>query len=193
MRFASSTTRRRLRGVILLCAILATGSVAGAFDAAIERSAAAAPDDRAALIPAVAATPRPVRVVDGDTLDLAGERVRLFGIDAPEGGQVCASGAPGPAAAAALEALVDGGSVQCEGRDRDRYGRRVAVCAVDGTDLGASLVRAGWAWNYTRYAGDRYAAEERTARAAGRGVWAMGCDSPWDWRRAQRGATQAAR
>jgi endonuclease YncB( thermonuclease family) len=183
-----------LSAVVLICALTLAVSVAAAFDAAVDQAPRPA-GDGAVLTPTIAARDgaASVRVIDGDTLDLDGERIRLFGVDAPEGGQTCASGAPGPAATAALEALVHGRHLRCDGDGRDRYGRRIAVCVADGEDVGAALVRAGWAWNYQRYAGDRYAAEERDARDSRRGVWAMGCDSPWAWRRERTRPTQPAR
>lgn len=183
-----------LASLALIGVLMLAVGVAAAFDATLAPAPRGAAGDQAALTPAAASpSAAPVRVIDGDTLELDGERIRLFGVDAPEGGQSCASGAPGPTATAALEALVLGRALRCEGGDRDRYGRRVAVCFAGGEDVGAALVRAGWAWNYTRYAGDRYAAQEREARDSRRGVWAMGCDSPWVWRRERSRPTQPAR
>lgn len=178
------------RGAILFVVLLLAVSAAAAFDAAVVQAPVPRAAGPAAQTPGGAAAQGALRVIDGDTLELDGERIRLFGVDAPEGGQVCASGEPGPLATAALEALTRGRGLRCEGRDRDRYGRRIAVCRAGGEDLGAALVRAGLAWNYARYAGDRYTAEERAARDSRRGIWAMGCDEPWVWRRR---ATQSAR
>lgn len=126
-----------------------------------------------ASLPLVAAGA--ARVVDGDTLDLHGTRVRLFGIDAPEHDQHCARAdgrgwACGAAAKQALERLVRGAEVRCEGSARDRYGRRLARCFAGGADIGAALVSGGMAWAYRRYALD-YTAQEAAARAVGRGVW----------------------
>ncbi|MBK5947541.1 succinoglycan biosynthesis protein [Rhodobacter veldkampii DSM 11550] len=127
------------------------------------------------------------RVIDGDTLEVAGERVRLFGIDAPEAGQACRDAAGrrwdcGAHATARLEAL-SGGAVRCEGRERDRYGRLVARCAAGGQDLGAAMVAEGAAFAYARYSAD-YLPAEAAARAARRGVWAGAAERPEDRRRA---------
>ena len=79
-----------------------------------------------------------VRVIDGDTIDIAGVRVRLEGIDAPEAGQTLqappgsAGGPAARAATAALTRLVDGRAVTCEPRGRDKYDRTLAVCFVGG-------------------------------------------------------------
>ena len=94
----------------------------------------------------------PARVIDGDTLDVAGQRIRLHGIDAPESRQTCQiKGVPwacGVAAWGELVQLVAGRDVTCETRDIDRYGRAGAVCAADGDDINAAMVAQGWALAY---------------------------------------------
>ena len=83
------------------------------------------------------------RVVDGDTLEIGGTRIRLFGIDAPERGQSCQVGGElwicGGLARVRLEERISGRTVVCEEKDRDRYGRIVAVCRAGGEDLNACL------------------------------------------------------
>jgi endonuclease YncB( thermonuclease family) len=132
----------------------------------------------------------PAQVIDGDTLDLAGERIRLWGIDALEGDQVCQrNGQPwqcGDIAARALETLVHDREITCTETDRDRYGRAVARCTVAGEDVGAAMVRSGWALDYERYSGGAYAAEQLEAEQAQRGLWSGSFVSPWEWRRAGR-------
>ena len=129
-------------------------------------------------IPARARRARAVRVVDGDTLELAGlGSSRLIGIDTPEvhGGRECF----GTAASAYVERLVPAGTPirYALGRDpRDRYGRAlVTVWLRDGRSLNALLVRRGYASTLTiapntLYAG-RLAALERRARSERRGLW----------------------
>lgn len=124
----------------------------------------------------------PVRVIDGDTLEISGERVRLFGIDAPEHDQRCtdAAGRPWACGARATETLRDltrGRAVRCSGEEQDRYGRLVAHCTVAGRDLGAAMVRDGMAFAYRRYSRDYVGAEEQ-AKAAGRGIWAGAAENP---------------
>ena len=69
----------------------------------------------------------------------------------------------------------------------DRYGRTVARCSVDGRDLGAEMVRLGWAVDFPRYSKGFYREQERDARNARRGVWADGeFLPPGTWRRQHR-------
>lgn len=133
-------------------------------------------------VPAAAQT-----VVDGDTIRIGAATFRLWGIDAPEANQKCADGwQAGTAASRTLQSLMDGRRIECEPRDRDRYGRTVAVCRADGRDLGQSMVRAGMALAFTRYSTD-YVQDEEAAKAARVGLHGhTGCVAPWDWRGAER-------
>jgi len=134
------------------------------------------------------------RVVDGDTLRIGTELVRLSGVDAPELSQRCGSAprrlACGTMAAGWLRARVDGRRLDCVEVDRDRYDRRVAVCRRGGADVGAAIVEAGWATAYRRYS-QAYVAAEGRARAARRGIWAMGFEAPAEYRRERREAAGA--
>ena len=128
-------------------------------------------------------------VIDGDTLDIHGQRVRLHGIDAPESGQSCErDGRPyrcGQQAALALADRIGRATVRCEQRDVDRYRRIVAVCRIGKTDLNAWMVRQGWAIAYRRYSRD-YVGDERAAQAARAGMWAGRFVEPAKWRRGER-------
>ena len=129
-------------------------------------------------------------VLDGDTLKFPakGDRVRLEGVDAPESGQDCFDRAGqryrcGEAARAALAGVIGRKAVRCEGGRRDRYGRLLAVCFDSaGTDLNGWLVSQGWALAYRRYS-SKYIPQERSAKAASRGVWRGRFVKPWQWRR----------
>src|SRR5438128_6955580 len=111
-----------------------------------------------------------VRVVDGDTLRIGAARIRLHGIDAPERAQSCADASGrrygcGQEAAAALARLIGGTRPDCVERDRDHYGRSVAICSVAGRDLNRAMVAEGWALAYTQYSRD-YVGDEAAARRA---------------------------
>ena len=143
---------------------------------------------------AVAEVSGTVSVVDADTIDVGNVRVRLHGIDAPEIGQPCVmDGQPrdcGQWARDVVVARFDGRRATCQQRDIDRYGRVVAVCRVDGQDIGAAIVSDGLAWAYRRYS-DAYDLEEKGAAVAGRGLWAFEIDRPADYRAAQVRTTAA--
>jgi endonuclease YncB( thermonuclease family) len=84
----------------------------------------------------------------------------------------------------ALEALIAGIRLRCEGIERDRYGRLVAKCfSPNGVDVGRRLVSAGWALAYRSYSTDYVKAEDE-ARLAFRGLWRGSFTKPWDWRAA---------
>jgi endonuclease YncB( thermonuclease family) len=124
-------------------------------------------------------------IVDGDTLRVNGQPFRLFGIDAPEKAQWCGDYPAGELSTRTLEKLVHGGNVICEARETDRYLRTLAVCRVDGVDLGKTMVRLGMAWAFTRYSQD-YVDQEALARQERLGVHAHECLPAWDWRAGRR-------
>lgn len=125
-------------------------------------------------------------VIDGDTLEIHGQRIRLHGIDAPESGQFCEAGGKsyrcGREAAWELDRLIANRTTHCQQRDIDRYSRIVAECFVGGINLNAAMVQTGWALAYRRYSKD-YIQEEDLARQQEKGVWAGTFIYPWDYRR----------
>ncbi len=130
-----------------------------------------------------------VRVIDGDTLEMDGTVYRINGIDAPEHGQTCDDWHCGQAATKAMVDLVKGQDVLCDPVSSDQYGRVIATCFVDGTDVGADLVDKGLAWAFVKYS-DVYVAEETAARNRGLGIWSGSFTAPWDlraahWQRAE--------
>lgn len=124
--------------------------------------------------PAVAGFQGKVRVIDGDTLDVGGVRVRLHGIDAPEVGQTCqtAQGKDwdcGTWVSREVRARFQGAVASCDPVEKDRYGRIVATCRVDGRDMGRGLVQRGMAVAYRKYS-RAYVADERAAKRANAGL-----------------------
>lgn len=122
-----------------------------------------------------------VRASDGDSFHYGEERVRLLGIDAPELKQTCtdATGSVWPCGQQAREKLAEllRTKLSCVRDGRDRYGRVLARCEVEGGDLGATLVATGWA-----VAVDDYWTEEDKARRQKLGIWAGNFISPKQWR-----------
>lgn len=129
--------------------------------------------------------------VDGDTLDIGDERIRLIGIDAPEDGQTCQAAGEewrcGDAATATLATMIGMAEVRCEVYGRDRYQRALAVCYAGEVDLNGAMVRSGsalaWYPEHSAVAGPSYAAEQATAKAARAGMWRGEFTPPWEWRR----------
>ena len=128
----------------------------------------------------------PANVIDGDTIDINGQRIRLEGIDAPETAQTCGLNGGGTwpcgrAAAKALLALVNNADVACDSRGYDKYSRLLAVCFVDGKEINSMLVRTGYAWAFVKYSAT-YLEDEKTAQASNLGVWQGPAQAPWDFR-----------
>jgi endonuclease YncB( thermonuclease family) len=134
----------------------------------------------------------PVRVIDGDTLDMDGVRIRLWGIDAPEMKQTC-HGKDGQTyecgrdSAAVMRELTRDRTVECDERGHDRYRRVVAVCRTEAGEINAAIVRRGWAVDWPRYSHGQYQADEEAARAEGLGIWSGRFEMPWEWRREHQG------
>ena len=129
----------------------------------------------------------PARVSDGDSLRIGDQRIRLYGIDAPERGQTCrhADGtvfACGDHVTEVLRDRLRGHDLRCTHIEYDRYDRSVAQCFVGEADIARELVAAGYARAYLRYSRD-YEGIERTARDAERGIWAGEMQAPDAFRR----------
>lgn len=125
------------------------------------------------------------RVVDGDTLEIGGTRLRLAGIDAAEAAQICVGpGAVaydcGREAAAELARLIGGQEVRCSGTGTDPQRLPLVTCRAGQTDLNAEMVRSGWAVTFQARDYQRLEDEARTAR---RGLWQGKFQRPDAWRR----------
>ena len=125
-------------------------------------------------------------VIDGDTIEIRGERIRLDAIDAPESSQLCLDADSkryrcGQKSAFALADFIGRSVVSCDPKGRDRYKRVIAVCYKGETNLNAWMVSQGWAAAYRKYGID-YIAQEEEARLARRGIWVGTFEMPWDWR-----------
>lgn len=129
----------------------------------------------------------PFRVVDGDTLAAGSERLRLAGIDAPELDQTCEREGQGwdcgQHAKAALQRIIARGAVECDGGERDRYGRLVVNCFVDGRTVGGAMVRSGMAVTTSLIT---YRREQVNAENDRRGMWAGSFIMPAEWRRERK-------
>ncbi|WP_291175255.1 thermonuclease family protein [Hyphomicrobium sp.] len=148
------------------------------------------PDDHGTIISGRAV------VIDGDTLEIGGERIRLEGIDAPEADQTCGGGwfgmwKCGRAATEQLRWLTGGRRIDCESAGRDKYGRVLGWCSAGGRDLNAEMVRTGHAWAFVKYS-TRYQALEAEARRSKVGVWKGDAEPAWVFRERRWAAAEPA-
>jgi endonuclease YncB( thermonuclease family) len=119
-------------------------------------------------------------VVDGDTIEIHGKRIRLSGFDSPERGKRCGDTNVYQKAALYLSDQIGTKTVTCTTTGEDRYNRAIATCSVNNTDLGDIMVAAGWARDWPKYSRGQYADEERAARSGPRGMWGLTCpDDLW--------------
>ncbi|ADD27364.1 excalibur calcium-binding domain-containing protein [Meiothermus ruber] len=126
-------------------------------------------------------------VIDADSLEIQGSRIRLWGVDAVESSQTCldARGRVWPCGRRATFALSDflgQRTVYCVRKGTDRYRRMLAVCSVGGVEINRWLVEQGWALSYTRYEGAVYLDSQKRAKAARRGIWQGSFQEPWTYR-----------
>lgn len=127
-----------------------------------------------------------VRVVDGDTLEINSEKIRLFGIDAPERGQPCKknniSYNCGEASKKHLQFIIVGQNVTCDDRGKGRWGRKISICKVGGEDINELMVKHGWAIAYRKYS-KKYVSDENFARLNQLGMWSKEFTPPSVWRK----------
>lgn len=114
-------------------------------------------------------------VIDGDTIEIHGEQVRLNGFDTPESGARCAAVNVYQAAGFGLADFIGTQTVECALSGKDRYGRHIGTCSVGGAELGEHMVSTGWGRDWPRYSKRAYADEEKTAREAKAGIWGLEC------------------
>jgi len=141
-------------------------------------------------VPAYADVTGKARVINGDTIEIAGERIRLHGIDAPEMKQTCRNKRGkellcGELAKQALEKLVRNQDVVCKGDTRDSDNRLMAVCYVGPFDINEQMVADGWALAYRQDSQD-YVRAETFAKSRRERMWRMEFEPPWEWRKKQR-------
>ena len=127
-----------------------------------------------------------LRVVDGDTIHLNGEKIRFTGIDTPELKQTCVKegfiNQCGVTAKEILIVKIGDNKVECISEGKDRYKRTLAECFVNDESLSSYLVRSGYAFAYRRYS-KKFIPDEDYAKDNKIGMWSMKFQYPWDYRR----------
>ncbi|MDA9105797.1 thermonuclease family protein [Candidatus Pelagibacter sp.] len=127
-----------------------------------------------------------IKIVDGDTIHLNGEKIRFTGIDTPELKQSCLKdGVKDLCGVTAKQILIDkigNNNVECISEGKDQYKRTLAECFVNNESLSSYLVRSGYAFAYRRYS-KKFVADEDFARINKIGMWSMKFDYPWNYRK----------
>ena len=127
-----------------------------------------------------------LRVIDGDTIHLNGEKIRFTGIDTPELKQTCIKeGIIDLCGVTAKEILIEkiaDNKVECISEGKDQYKRTLAECFVNNVSLSSYLVRRGYAFAYRKYS-KKFILDEDYAKDNKIGMWSMKFEYPWDYRR----------
>ena len=127
-----------------------------------------------------------IKIVDGDTIHLNGEKIRFMGIDTPELKQSCLKeGIKNPCGVTAKQLLIDkigNNNVECISEGKDQYKRTLAECFVNNESLSSYLDKKGYAFAYRRYS-KKFVADEDYARINKLGMWSMEFDYPWNYRK----------
>ena len=133
-----------------------------------------------------------IKVVDADTIIVNNEKIRLYGIDAPETKQYCyIEKEAWPCGKQATEYLknllkdISPPSLYCEISSKDRYGRSIGVCYIEDKNINSNLVESGWALAYQQYSKD-YINVEKLASKKKIGIWQGEFIEPWNWRKGMR-------
>ena len=127
-----------------------------------------------------------IKIIDGDTIKINGEKIRFSGIDTPELKQNCIKeGVNNSCGLKAKQILIDkisDNNIICTKEGKDQYKRTLAECFVNNESLSSYLVRSGYAFAYRRYS-KKFILDEDYAKFNKLGMWSMEFDYPWDWRK----------
>ncbi len=130
-----------------------------------------------------------IKIIDGDTIHLDGEKIRFTGIDTPVLKQTCVNaGVKDNCGITAKQILIDkigDNIVECISEGKDQYKRTLAECFVNNESLSSYLVRSGYAFAYRRYS-KKFIPDEDYARINKIGMWSMEFDYPWDYRKSKK-------
>jgi endonuclease YncB( thermonuclease family) len=124
-------------------------------------------------------------VIDGDTIEIRGSKIRLWGIDAFESTQKCKDYSRfyscGSKAAWELDRLIGNKTTNCKSKGKDRYQRTLAICFSNNINLNEAMVLSGWALAYSKYS-SQYEKHQLIAATNKRGAWSGSFVAPWDFR-----------
>ena len=136
-----------------------------------------------------------VKVIDGDTVKIKNNKIRLSGIDAPELNQLCSKVflslsfisfnkkySCGKISTEKLTRLLKNKIILCKVENIDRYKRKLATCYKNKLNINSWLVRNGYALAYIKYS-KKYVLQEKEAKRDQLGIWQGTFENPWDWRK----------
>ena len=127
-----------------------------------------------------------IKITDGDTIKINGEKIRFSGIDTPELKQICVkNGVKNSCGIKAKQILTDkiaNNKVNCISAGKDQYKRTLAECFVNNESLSSYLVKSGYAFAYRKYS-KKFINDENYARKKKIGMWSMKFEYPWDYRK----------
>tara|TARA_B100001057_G_scaffold335040_1_gene335674 strand:- start:312 stop:839 length:528 start_codon:yes stop_codon:yes gene_type:complete len=135
------------------------------------------------------------KVIDGDTLRIENNKIRLFGIDAPEKKQYCKKPLIsfsfltfnkryqcGKISMDKLKIKINNQFIMCKSSNKDRYKRFIAECYKDQVNINKWMVSNGYAVAYKKYS-KKFLVQENIAKKEGLGLWAGTFEMPWEWRK----------
>ena len=127
-----------------------------------------------------------LKIIDGDTIHLNGEKIRFSGIDTPEIKQTCTKNNEiikcGILARELLIKIIANNKINCIREGKDQYKRTLAECFVNDLSISSYLVKNGYAFAYRKYS-KKFIADEDFAKSNKLGMWSMKFEYPWDWRK----------
>ena len=127
-----------------------------------------------------------LKIIDGDTIHLNGEKIRFSGIDTPEIKQTCIKNNEvikcGIKAKELLIKMIGNKKINCVREGKDQYKRTLAECFINDLSLSSYLVKSGYAFAYRKYS-KKFITDEDFARSNNLGMWSMKFEYPWDWRK----------
>ena len=125
-------------------------------------------------------------IIDGDTIHIGKNKIRLHAIDAPETKQKCIKKGKkwncGLQSTEFLKSIINNSEVKCVTQGMDRYKRYIGICFKDNKDLNSEMVKNGWAIAYRYYSLD-YIKEEENARINKMGIWSGEFEEPYIFRK----------
>ena len=126
------------------------------------------------------------KVIDGDTIHINKNKIRLHAIDAPETNQTCNKNSKawncGVESTKFLKELIGNNKIECITKGKDRYNRFIGICYKDNLDLNSAMVLNGWAIAYRYYSKD-YIEEEEEAKRDKKGIWIGDFEEPYLFRK----------